>query len=418
MIILYGWDSQFYEEHQKKGVMVVSEEELPFELEGKNFLIQTPLQIEILARKLAWETVFEPVEIHEGEGGKLYFEAFRASFERCHLAADLLLSDAADYGVAPFKNAYLCRKRKCRSIFSLEGKFKNIPAIIVGAGPSLSSLQKFEEKALIFAGGSALDRIDVKPHFAASIDKVGPLKNIPPEDVPFCFQSRLDPKILSQIQSPLLRAPESHFSFLQWLEGEKAPFDGGWTVGNFQAALALLWGCNPIVFVGMDFCYREGRKYAGDETASSEEGLVESIDSQGKKVKTQRDWLMAVHWMNELAKKNPHTTFIDGSGEGLGFSSPILVNKELDFPLQKNLRQRVDFSLQSAPFLKNSEKKWKQWVEGLEFSDSLVKEKLLDPLWEIWRPIFKRAVKEERELQIHQSIFFEQVRKEYLHALS
>ena len=305
-----------------------------------SYLLNTPLQIEILARKLAWQAVFQNVEFVEGEGPKRFFPLFKEAFAASHLAANLLLSDAADYGTGAVKNAFLCRKRKNRSIFGLKGAFSQIPAIIAGAGPSLGSLKPYENKALIFAGGAALERIDVKPHFAASIDKEGPLKKIPGRATPFCFQSRLNGEVLAKVKGPLLRAPESHFEFLRWLEGEEGSFDGGWTVGNFLAGLAALWGCNPIIFVGNDFCYKEGKKYAGDRVAVQEEELVAAVNRKGERVFTQNDWLMAVRWMGECAGRYHDRTWIDGCGEGMEFASSVQVKKieEIDLRMQDDLQ--------------------------------------------------------------------------------
>jgi hypothetical protein len=377
--------------------------------EGKGDLVvaaaSTPLEVEIAARDAAWKGVFRDVEVVEGTRPGVYFPLFQQVFARCHLAANLLLSDAADFGVGALRNAYQNRKRKASSVFGLRGAFEKVPAIIVGAGPSLRSLKGLENKALIFAGGAAIDRIDVTPHFSAAIDKEGPMKT--KVAGPFCFQSRLNPAVLKKVTGPLLKAPEGHFSFLRWLEGEEEPFDGGWTVGNFMTSLAVLFGCDPIVFVGMDFCYRDGKKYAGG--GGEGEGLVETLNRRGEKVWTQRDWLMGAEWMGELIRKEGKRTFWDMGGEGLNLGAEVGKWEEIEWAEQQNLRERVKLAVEKLEVQQLQEKRWEEWKEGLETGSALVEEKLLAPLWEVWRHVFER---EGGQMELHQMLFYERIRQE------
>jgi len=448
---MYGWDPKFL----KKNPVVLLEEETLLPPGVRSFVLHTPIQIEIVARQLAWETVLEEVQIVETKGSYRYLSLFKKVFGTAHLAAKLLLSDAADYGTGAVKNALLSRNRKTRSALSLAGAFSNIPAIIVGAGPSLPKLDSFADKALIFAGGRALDRIDVEPHFAAAIDKEGPIKKIPASHIPFCFQSRLNPAVLSKVHGPLIRAPETHFSFLRWLEGETQGFDGGWTVGNFIAALATLWGCNPIIAVGMDFCHGEpvarvacpGKlddfgascqsKQAGsslvDEAlpkvrrgdngsngakstgltgqatlaTGSGAGQVEALDRKGRKVTTQPDWLMGAQWMEKLAQEHAEKTFLDGCGEGLSLGWTVKRLAEIELPKREGLREQVRKAVEALPAREDT--RWEEWREKLEAGE----EREFETLWEVWRPIFEG----KGDLEIHRTLFLEQVRGEHLDVL-
>lgn len=310
-VCVYGWDEDLYREalawvNEERRVAFVSDEERVSEdLRVKIYHLESPLQIEGLAKKIAWSAVLRKMTVLLAGDGK----RFKAALERCHLAADLILSEAADWHICSMKNARANRSSYRRGM-DLKGAFKGIPALIVGAGPSLEKnghlIKQFEKKALIFAGGSALNVIDAAPHFAASIDPAAPHKQFkmhPFFETPFCYQGRMSAENFSLVHGPKLLFPDSSSDAINWLYDQQ-PFDSGWTVGNFLTAIALHFGCDPIIFVGMDFCYTDSRKYAQIE-AEKPHGLVRVGN-----VLTQRDWLMAAKWTEE--QKGPSSMRLKG----------------------------------------------------------------------------------------------------------
>ena len=425
-------------EERPQGRLIVV---LEAESDGENhprvtrYLIESPLQIELLARKIAWEAVLLNLEIIGGTGDLL--SSFRGCLKRAHLTANLLLSDAADFGCFVIKQSIAKKDRPVRDGMKLAGAFRDIPAMIVGAGPSLKNalpyLPSFQEEVLIFAGGSALNALAIEPHFAASIDKEAPyrkFKQYPFAETPFCFQNRMSAENFSLIHGEPILFPDSHFSFLNGQD----PFDGGWTVGSFLIAIATLMGCNPILLVGMDFCYdTAGEKY-GDGAISLQEtkGLIEIESAKGNKVLTQPDWLLAHQWIEEWAQLHSKTRFIDATGEGMGFSSSIQTASlsALQFAKRGHLRKEVHQAIQKLPFAPPME--WDKWQESLEgcgnkitsalqgneedMKQEMVYEKLLAPLWSIWSHVFERA-SGSSQLELHQLLFFQKVIEEHLHAI-
>lgn len=90
-----------------------------------------------------------------------------------------LIDEYLKYGAGFFHNFYLnmLAMEGCYLGSSLFDKFKEVPAIICGAGPSLEKnltlLKEIKDQAIIFAGGSALNALQAKgitPHFGAGID--------------------------------------------------------------------------------------------------------------------------------------------------------------------------------------------------------------------------------------------------------
>lgn len=385
------------------------------------YSIESPLQVEKFANKIAWEAVFLPLQIVNQSGSPL-FDVFKQALEFKHTAALLQLSDAADWGCSLASHAKKNLARPFRSILDLKNAFQDIPAIVVGAGPSLEKnghlLASFQSKAILFAGGHALEKIPCRPHFGALIDKVRPLASLPFPDVPLCFQARMHPDNFVLSEGEALLAPDSHFSFLNFLSGDRELFDGGWTVGNFSAALAVYFGCHPIVSVGMDYCYRKGKKYAFDQSLSVE-GLIQVEDRFGNTVGAQSDWVMAISWMEDLAKRHPDKTFLNATEGGMKFWPSCRLD-ELDFPDLPKIQETIDFAI--AKLKIRPPPRIEEWKEMLLTRNEDLDDQLLLPLWKIWEPIFAREMDRnhlsfEEKMKLHKMIFLDQVTQEHLDAV-
>ena len=143
------------------------------------------------------------------------------------------------------------------------------------------------------------------------------------------------------------------------------------------------------------------------------------IEARGKK--TQRDWLMAASWFEELAKERADVSFIQTSLTGLPLSSPIrsselssvLFNEEFDFA--KHLQQTLAKTRKMAMPSIEKQQQWHQSVLRCkekvfeDISGEIVCEHFLEPLWRIWRPLFEREMQPGQTIQMHRALFFQQV---------
>lgn len=401
-ICVYGWDEVLYKKalgDSRKFIFISEEERMSADSRIQIIHLESPLQIEFLAKKIAWSAVFKKLAVMGNE-------SFKERVEECHLAAHLILSEAADWEVGAMRNARANRGFYRRGM-DLKGAFKGVPALIVGAGPSLEKnghlIKEFEQRALIFAGGSALNVIGIEPHFAASIDKEAPyeqFKRHPYSETPFCYQSRMSTANYALVHGEKLLFPDSSSQALNWLYEEES-LDGGWTVGNFLTAVADILGCSPIIFVGMDFCYAEGRKYAQIDAQNSE-GLIRIGDCV-----TQRDWLMAAKWMEGRG--------INATEGGL-MPSVSLAEVLKSCTKEWDLRTRVHNAIQQLPIRQAS--RWEEWDLSLQRSrqeiceDEIVYQKLLLPMWQIWKPLFEREAAGQN-MELHQRLFFQQILEEH-----
>ena len=243
----------------------------------------------------------------------------------------------------------------------LKNKFKGVPAIICGAGPSLAHaipiLRTLENQALIFAGGStiaALSNQGIEPHFSLALDpnaeEYPRLKAASCFEVPLLYANRLLPDVFTTCNGPLgYLKTDTGGTCEAWLEdklgieGEAIGPDLGreaFSVTTLAIALACEMGCNPILFNGVDLAYTGMQRYAAGVFPSSTvmevqlkqakrapERFLRKKDIHGHPVYTLVKWVMESECIAAYAKQHHETQFINTSSGGLGF--PRIPNQSL-----------------------------------------------------------------------------------------
>lgn len=282
-----------------------------------------------------------------------------------------LLVEYLEYGVGFFKNYYpniLCLEGSYLAD-ELFGKFENIPAIICGAGPSLEKslplLKTLSNRAIIFAGGSALNALnaaDVQPHFGAGIDPNAPqydrVSTNTAFEVPFFYRNRLLHQALETIHGPHLYVTGSggydiSYFFEEGLDIQGTSIEEGHNVVNFCLELAHVMGCNPIIFVGMDLAFTDMKAYASgvveDNLVKTEEitkpdhvdqAALLKEDIFGKPIYTLWKWISESEWIGDFAKAHPEIIVLNATEGGLGF--PEVLNKSLQEVCDTFLQEDYD----------------------------------------------------------------------------
>ena len=225
------------------------------------------------------------------------------------------------------------------TFLALARQYQGVPAFIVGAGPSLGKngrlLAEATKKGIVFALNSsarALDSYGVEPQVLACMESI---------DVSHLFEkvSYIDrvvraisltghPKTLRSGRGPLLPIFESialQNAPLQALIGFPGlPVSG--SVSTLAFSLAERLGCSPIVFVGQDLAYTDGKAYA---TGTPYQESRVRLAADGTTI--EHDWcdtLKTTHNQgnNKMPEREPLREVLAWGGQGqvmstIGFSA-------------------------------------------------------------------------------------------------
>jgi 6-hydroxymethylpterin diphosphokinase MptE-like protein len=174
------------------------------------------------------------------------------------------------------------------SVASLDGEFRGVPMVIIAPGPSLANniaqIRELQGRAIITAFSHSL-----KPVLAAGIVP-DLILTVDPQDVRYhfagCDLSRSCLVNAATVHPSLFELSAARFVTLSancaiddWIFdglGENALVPGGGSVATSAFSLALRWGCDPIIFVGLDLSFPGGAYYVG---TSSDGGARARVDN-------------------------------------------------------------------------------------------------------------------------------------------
>ena len=388
-------------------------------------------------QKAAWEHLLFELKLtflpsaskKQKEHGEKLFEEFKF----LQMGAEALLADVRDQGKKVVENI-LCNLPYLNGSYrasSFVNRFKGIPAVICGAGPSLHRhiplLKNAKEKGVLFAGGSAVKALHdqgIRPHAMAYLDPQPPNHLYSQEslkDLPLFFPLRVAHQVLRTAQGPKVWAADGlSYPVETWLTQqlgiEEMSVEGGWNVITFCISLCALMGCNPIVLVGVDLSLPDGQSYAQgiDHTYNNEE-LIET-----KQGITKKDFLLAADWIAQFAEAHPEISLINVAKEA--WKIPGVKTKPLEKILKKFSENEIRFDL-SEPLHCKAEVAVQKWKENktkackmiasmltlleqhfpsdprdsgsyalceVEFEELPIFQLFLKPMWEVWRNLFEQ----------------------------
>ncbi|MEW6238134.1 MAG: 6-hydroxymethylpterin diphosphokinase MptE-like protein [Candidatus Omnitrophota bacterium] len=209
--------------------------------------------------------------------------------------------------ITKFRDGPLCLRNLLGNIKTIaqtpgalaaDGLFRNVPAIIVAAGPSLSKnidrLSEAQDRFLLIACDTAyemLRRKNIHPHFIVTVDptelneKHFPAAEYGPESI-LAFDPESRPEIVAKFPTRLAYMTDKH-PFFAWLDrtmGGKGVVKKGLMVSQAGFWLAHYWGCSPLILVGQDLALdpQSGRTHAAEtalcRTARYLDGDEEHVD--------------------------------------------------------------------------------------------------------------------------------------------
>ena len=215
-----------------------------------------------------------------------------------------------------------------------QGALAGRPAVVAAAGPSLDKnlevLKAGQGKVALISVGTVFKRLvteGIRPDAVVMIE---------PRDrsAQVAGEKALDSTILaaSSLGHPAHLAQESLATAVFHPEPWIASLVGDWPAvpdgGNVASAgftLALLWGCEPIILVGQDLAYEEGRRYSkGAKSAENEpeeeEELTPLPGHGGRTVFASSELISYLSWYEEsaayLARARPELRLINATEGG------------------------------------------------------------------------------------------------------
>lgn len=367
-----------------------------------HYTLESPLFYEHVLKQIAWDFVFSTIEFKamEKEDAVLCTKMKELLF-KLNAGVNLSASIYADFGISIMKNVYanLLSRKEIKMANSFYDKFKDVPAIVIGAGPSFSNevefLKKAKDSALLLAGGTAITLLNnhsLTPHFSCAIDPKFPISI--PSSPPFLHPMAVNREVMQKSSNPFCFRHQGEIALESWLYDQlnifKDDFDGGWTVSTVLAEMACLLGCNPIAFIGMDLSYVNGKKYA--EIESKEDTSI-----------PRKDWFLAKEWLNDLKKKWSKKTFLNSAEKipAKNFNLCIESSTPISITRAKKLILEIKASLERC---KNDVKNEIAYLYCLE------------PVWNIWKHVFKREI--NRDLELQEKIFYKRVINEHLRIIN
>lgn len=154
----------------------------------------------------------------------------------------------------------------------LVGAGNAVPAFVVGIGPSLDAclpeLKQIEGRAILIATDAAYKPLlanNIKPDMVISYDCKAEQKTlwegVPTEGIPCLFDSCAHPEAIASWRGPVLfynhwhQQDEFSNKLLPYIFPNIGQLPSAGTVGNMGLLAAKVMECDPIIAVGMDFCY-------------------------------------------------------------------------------------------------------------------------------------------------------------------
>lgn len=224
---------------------------------------------------------------------------------------------------------------------------KDIPAVIVAAGPSLDNnievLKKAKGKCFLIAADSALKPLlkhDIIPDIFVSVDGGKMQAHFSDERV-----KKIPLLCNLQSQETLLQQHEAEEFFTRgvdvyvqkYMEEKGIVLPGlntGGSVANDCFELARVLGLKTIVLVGQDLAYTDNKTHSADtvrgewntEVASLYTLTLEGVD--GNPILSSYEFQIYLHWFEERIKKFPELKVIDATEGGAKIHGALMQTLE------------------------------------------------------------------------------------------
>lgn len=264
-------------------------------------------------------------------------------------------------------------------------KYKNIPAIIVSAGPSLEKnirkLKEIKNKALIIAVDTAIKPLfshNISPHFIITIDPQKKnskyFRNVYFKDSVLIAESSVDKEAIDSFNGAIYFI-NSIFPLAKYFMeelGDRGDITTGGSVSTAACDFAIRIGANPIIMVGLDLSFPNYQTHIKgsyhEENFFTEIYKLDSYDSRiykvliagnlieekniyNEKVWTDSRFDMYKNWYEEQCEKNNKIKFYNATEGG------IIINGMENIRLEELIEKFNDIEINIYKDDRNIERK-------------------------------------------------------------
>lgn len=215
---------------------------------------------------------------------------------------------------------------------------KDIPAIVVAAGPSveknINELKRAKGKAIIFAVDRILDYLldsGVEPDFIVTIDPIKPLEYFTRRedlDIPLICFLESNHEILNCHAGRKIICNCGGFLESVYKDANKIPprMNSSASVATVAFTACIHLGYEKIILVGQDLAYDGEYSHAGvveDRFDSIRDVMVEDIN--GELIRSRYDWKEFLIWYQDMIIMHPKLQVIDAKEKGAKIRGSIVM---------------------------------------------------------------------------------------------
>lgn len=247
------------------------------------------------------------------------------------------------------------------SVECLKGAFKNRPALLISAGPSLTEslpeIKKAAGRCVMIAVDSALKPLmeaGISPDFVTTLDfrevnfeKLAPFIGNGNPTYAIVFEISACPMIPKRIPARHLFYAFQNNQSQEWVRhglGVTSTVTDSMTVAHLSLGLALLIEASPIIFVGQDLSYTSDKTSHAVGSVFSSEGvfpenhIVPVTGITGEPLRTHRGFLAFKTGFETAIRTHPGT-YINASKRGAHIKETIVLS--LDTVLARYLTETL-----------------------------------------------------------------------------
>lgn len=190
---------------------------------------------------------------------------------------------------------------------NLVNKFKDVPAVVIGAGPSMDEFIDYVEKydlqnkACLIACDASLRKLlkkGIKPHFVTRCERklTGIFDGVNKEDtkgIYYVYYPWCAPEFVDMFEESIMVFRDN--GLCTWTQLDHLRCNGGVSSANAGLELAHDLGCKDIVLTGIDLCFLDGKSHTGGtmvefDIEKSKPKWTEIDSNSGEKVTTIPVW--------------------------------------------------------------------------------------------------------------------------------